>query len=223
MTTKRLHDWDVTPKQAIDLQKQLAGDVVHEDRFDLLRWVAGVDVAYGRRGGPARAGVVLFDLAELRVVEHASAVLPATFPYVPGLLTFREAPAAVAALDRLQHRPDLLLCDGQGVAHPRRIGFASHLGLFLDRPAIGVGKSRLIGQHSEPGQNRGDWTPLADKGDVIGAVLRSRRGCKPIYISIGHRVSLTTAVEIVLRCLRGYRLPEPIRAADRLSKATGPV
>ncbi|MCP5365040.1 MAG: deoxyribonuclease V [Hyphomicrobiales bacterium] len=223
MTTKRLHDWDVTPKQAIHLQKQFAGDVVHEDRFDSLRWVAGVDVAYGRRGGPARAGVVLFDLAELRVVERTSAVLPATFPYVPGLLTFREAPAAIAALDRLQQRPELLLCDGQGVAHPRRIGFASHLGLFLDLPAIGVGKSRLVGQHDEPGPSCGDWTPLRDKGEIIGAVLRSRPGCKPIYVSIGHRVSLATAVDIVLKCLRGYRLPEPIRAADRLSKGTGSI
>jgi len=208
----------VSPKQAIDLQKQLAGSVVHADQFESIRWVAGVDVAYGRRGGPARAGVVVFDLTDLCVVEQASAVLPATFPYVPGLLTFREAPAAIAALERLRQPPDLLFCDGQGVAHPRRIGFASHLGLFLDLPAIGVGKSRLIGQHTEPGPNRGDWTPLTDKGDVIGAVLRSRPGCKPIYVSIGHRVSLTTAIGLVTRCLSGYRLPEPTRAADRLSK-----
>lgn len=182
------------------------------------RTVAGIDVAYGRRGGPAHAAAVLFDLATLALLEHAEATLPPAFPYVPGLLSFREGPAAVAALAGLSRRPDLLMCDGQGIAHPRRIGIASHLGLVLDLPSIGIAKSRLIGTHAEPGPNRGDRTPLLDKDEEIGAVLRTRTNVRPVFVSIGHRVSLESAIVLVLACTRRFRLPEPIRAADRLSR-----
>lgn len=183
--------------------------------------MAGIDVAYGRRGGPAHAAAVLFDLTTLTPLEQAEATLPPLFPYVPGLLSFREGPAAVAALAGLGRRPNLLMCDGQGIAHPRRIGIASHLGLILDLPAIGVAKSRLIGTHAEPGPNRGDWTPLVDKDEVIGAVLRTRVNVRPVFVSIGHRISLESALALVLACTRRFRLPEPIRAADRLSRCIG--
>lgn len=219
------HGWDLTPAAAIALQRQLAARVERDDRCDGIATIAGVDVAYGRRGGPARAAACLFDAAGLfdggglRPLDAAVCTLAAAFPYVPGLLSFREAPAAIAALGRLARRPDLLLCDGQGIAHPRRIGIASHLGLWLDIPAIGVAKSRLVGTHAEPGPAPGDWAPLCDGGEVIGAVVRTRPGVRPIYVSTGHRVSLATAIAIVLACTSRFRLPEPIRAADRLSKA----
>jgi deoxyribonuclease V len=167
----------------------------------------------------ARAAAVLFDATTLEVLERSAIEMAITFPYVPGLLTFREAPPAIAAIQDLRRRPDLLLCDGQGLAHPRRCGFASHLGLALDLPSIGVAKSRLTGTHDEPGQERGAWTPLLDNGEVIGACLRTRTGVRPIYVSIGNRVTLHTAIHFVLRTATRYRLPEPTRLADKLSKA----
>ncbi len=175
-------------RDAIELQRPLAASVIREDRYQRIETVAGVDVAYGRRGGPASAAVVVYRLSDLSPIEEARATVPASFPYVPGLLTFREAPAALAALAALSRPPDLLLCDGQGIAHPRRLGFASHLGLYLDVPSVGVAKSRLIGHHEDPGPRPGDWQPLIDHGEVIGAVLRTRAGGRPLYISIGNRV-----------------------------------
>lgn len=213
-----LHSWNLSTAEAVALQKRLATGVVREDRLGPVRRVAGVDVGYGKRGGDARAAVVVLDLADLAVLESVTASRAVAFPYVPGLLSFREAPAAIEALGKLRVRPDLLLCDGQGIAHPRRLGIASHLGLLLDIPSIGVAKSRLIGTHEDPGPHRGDRAPLVDKGEVIGAVLRTRPGTKPIYVSIGHRVGLDTAVSFVMRCTTRFRLPETTRAADRLSK-----
>ena len=212
------HSWTVSTAEAVALQKRLATEVIRVDRLGPVRRVAGVDVGYGKRGGDAQAAVVVLDLADLSAVEATTASCPVEFPYVPGLLSFREGPAAIAAINKLRVRPDLLLCDGQGIAHPRRLGIASHLGLFLDIPSIGVAKSRLVGTHDEPGPHRGDWAPLVDKGEVIGAVLRTRPGTRPIYVSIGHRVGLDTAIAYVMRCTTRFRLPETTRAADRLSK-----
>ncbi|MDG4576936.1 MAG: deoxyribonuclease V [Defluviicoccus sp.] len=213
--------WPETVADAIALQSRLRDHIERADRFAPPVTVAGIDAAYGRRGGPAHAAAVLFDLAALTPLEQAEATVATAFPYVPGLLSFREGPAAVAAIGSLSRRPDVLMCDGQGIAHPRRIGIASHLGLVLDLPAIGVAKSRLVGKHGEPGPNRGDWTPLVDGGDVIGAVVRTREKVRPVFVSIGHRVSLETAIALVLACTRRFRLPEPIRAADRLSRCIG--
>lgn len=215
-----LHDWAMTPREAIALQRRLAANVVREDRLGPVRWVAGVDVAYDRRGrsGIARAAAVVFTFPDLDVVDSAALGLAVDFPYVPGLLTFREAPPALAVLEKLSVRPDVLLCDGHGLAHARRCGFASHLGLFLDTPSVGVAKSVLVGRYDEPGPDKGDWTPLIDKDEVVGAALRTREGTRPIFVSIGHRVGLATAVDLVLRCTTRYRLPETTRAADRLSK-----
>lgn len=212
------HPWDLSTIEAVALQKRLAGAVVREDRLGPVRRVAGVDVGYGKRGGDARAAVVVLELADLTVLESTTATRAVAFPYVPGLLSFREAPVAIEALGKLRVRPDLLLCDGQGIAHPRRLGIASHLGLMLDIPSVGVAKSRLIGTHEDPGPRRGDWVPLMDKGEVIGAVLRTRPGTKPVYVSIGHRVGLDTAVAFAMRCTTRFRLPETTRTADRLSK-----
>lgn len=218
-----LHSWDLSVREAIALQQEVASAVERHDRFGEVRTIAGIDVAYGRRGrnANARAAAVLMDATTLEVLERSAIEMAITFPYVPGLLTFREAPPAIAAIRALRRRPDLLLCDGQGLAHPRRCGFASHLALALDLPSIGAAKSRLTGTHGEAGAERGAWTPLLDNGEVIGVCLRTRTGCKPIYVSIGHRVTLPTAIRFVLQCTTRYRLPEPTRLADQLSKARG--
>ncbi len=213
-----LHSWTLTPREAMRLQAELAPQVEATDRLGTIRTLAGVDVAYGRRGGAAQAAVVALSFPDLVLLEQVRVTRPASFPYVPGLLSFREAPAVLEAFDRLSIRPDLILVDGQGVAHPRRFGIASHLGLWLDLPSIGVAKSRLCGTFAQPGPERGDWTPLRDGEDVLGVVLRSRKNTRPLFISIGHRVSLATAIGVVLASGRGYRLPEPTRMADRLSK-----
>jgi deoxyribonuclease V len=211
------HRWDLSPAEARAIQHQLAERVIAETTFDpsTVQTVAGVDVSI--RGGVARAAVVVLRLADLEPVDGAVDGAPATFPYIPGLLTFREGPIVLRALERLTIWPDLLVFDGQGIAHPRRIGLAAHMGVILDHPSIGCAKSRLTGTHTEPGDEMGDWEPLTDEGDVIGAVVRSRAGVKPLYVSIGHRVDLPTAIDLVLQCTRGYRLPETTRYAHKVA------
>lgn len=216
--SEALHTWDLSVAEAVGLQKHLAGRVERADRLGPVRRVAGVDVGYDKARGVARAAVVVIEAATLDTVESVAVERQASFPYVPGLLSFRELPAAIDALARLRDRPDVLLCDGHGYAHPRRFGIASHLGVFLDVPSIGVAKSRLVGDAGEPGPARGDRAPLTHKGEVIGTVLRTRAGVSPVFVSAGHRVSLDTAVRIVLACVTRYRLPETTRRADRLSK-----
>jgi deoxyribonuclease V len=213
------HPWQVTPAEAMAIQERLRPAVVTEDDLGPVRHVAGVDVGFLQGNAVARAAVVVLSFPDLQPVEQAVAQRPAAFPYVPGLLSFREAPAALAALAQLATRPDLLLCDGQGLAHPRRFGLACHIGLLSDFPAIGVAKTRLVGQHEPLPSSRGSWRPLTDDGEVIGAVLRTRDGVKPLYVSIGHRISLESAVEIVLACAPRYRLPETTRRAHRLASS----
>ncbi|MEJ2761313.1 MAG: deoxyribonuclease V [Gammaproteobacteria bacterium] len=223
MDTHYAHSWEVTPKEAIAIQRDLCRHVIRRLDFDPkpLRTAAGVDVGFEDNGRTTRAAVAVLDYATLKQVDCGIARLPTRFPYVPGLLSFRELPAVLKALARLQSQPDILLCDGQGIAHPRRLGIASHLGLLTGLPAIGVGKSRLIGRHGEVPAKRGAWTPLRDGEEVIGAVLRTREGVKPIYVSIGHRIDLDTAVAVVMACTGKYKLPETTRAAHRL--ASGPA
>lgn len=227
--TAPLHAWDLSPKDAIALQKTLAGAVVRSDRFGpggrrAVRRVAGVDAAFADGGRVIRAAAVVLDYPGLGVTDQVLVERPTAFPYVPGLLSFREVPAMLDALGQLRAVPDLILCDGHGFAHPRRFGLACHLGLWLDAPTIGVAKSRLTGSHDEPGPAKGDaaWL-LAGKGarpsERIGAVLRTRERVKPVYVSAGHRVSLKSAVALTLACVTRYRLPEPTRLADKLSKA----
>ena len=217
MRIRHRHAWDVTASEAIALQQRLRGEVIDEDRFARITTVAGVDVGFEERGAVTRAAVAVLTFPELQLQEQEIARRPTVFPYVPGLLSFREIPAVLDALSRLRRMPDLLLCDGQGRAHPRRFGIACHLGVLTDLPAIGVAKSRLIGTHAALGEEKGARQPLYDKGEVIGMVLRSRRGVRPLYISVGHRIALESAVDIVLRCITRYRLPETTRAAHRLA------
>jgi deoxyribonuclease V len=212
-----LHPWQVSAQEAIAIQESLRHQVVCEDRFGPVRTVGGVDIGFEEEGRVTRAAVVVLGFPGLEPVESAVARLPTTFPYVPGLLSFREAPAALQALDRLKALPDLLICDGQGIAHPRRLGLASHLGLCSGLPSIGAAKSRLIGRHEPLGEGRGELQPLWDGDEIIGAALRTRQGVRPLYVSIGHRVSLETAIRIVLACTGAYRLPEPTRQAHRLA------
>lgn len=211
------HAWQLTPAEAVVLQNALRQRVERVDRLSLIRHVAGVDVGFEEGGGVARAAVAVLAFPDLERVATAVARCPAEFPYVPGLLAFRELPAILAALARLNTAPDLILCDGQGIAHPRRFGIASHLGVLLDVPTIGVAKTRLIGRHDELPDVKGAWTPLIDGAETIGAVLRTRAGVKPVYVSIGHRVSLKTAIELTLACVTRYRLPETTRQAHHLA------
>jgi deoxyribonuclease V len=207
------HPWNVTPARAVEIQNRLRGRVERRPRLGALRRVAGIDISV--KDGRARAAVVVLTFPDLETAEASVVERPCRFPYVPGLLAFREAPSILAAFRRLRTRPDFLLFDGQGIAHPRRFGIAAHLGVLLDLPSIGCAKSRLIGAHAEPGAAAGSWAPLVDGGETIGAALRTREGVKPVYVSIGHRVDLETAVDLVMRCTRGYRLPEPTRRAHR--------
>jgi len=211
------HSWSVTPAAAREIQERLRGRVVTSDDFGEVRFVAGTDVAFEGGGQTTKGAVAVLTWPGLELADHAIARRPTSFPYVPGLLSFREIPALLDALDRLTAQPDLLLCDGQGLAHPRRFGLACHLGVVTGLPTIGVAKSRLTGTHGAVPVTKGRWTPLIDGDEVIGAVVRSRRGVKPIYVSVGHRVSLETAVHYAMGCVTRFRLPETTRWADRLA------
>lgn len=191
--------------------------MILEDLVGPIERVAGVDVGFEDAGRTVRAAVAVLAFPGLELQQQAIARAPTSFPYVPGLLSFRELPGVLAALEQLERLPDLILCDGQGYAHPRRFGIACHLGVLTGLPTIGVGKTRLIGTYEEPGPEKGDWSPLLEKGERIGAVLRTRQGVKPLFISVGHRVSLPTAIELVLDCCTRYKLPETTRWAHRLA------
>lgn len=213
------HAWDLSPAEARALQLALAARTELVDRFGAIALVAGIDIGFEQAGKITRAAVAVLRLADLQAVECQVVRRPTAFPYIPGLLSFREIPAAVDALATLVTTPDLLLCDGQGFAHPRRFGLACHLGWLLDVPCIGVAKSRLIGSFDDPGPERGAWTPLLDGDQVIGAALRSRAGVRPVFVSSGHRVGLVSATRLALACTDRYRIPEPIRHAHRLASA----
>jgi len=215
------HRWDLSVDEARALQPRLAERVLERTTFDpaAVETVAGVDVSF--RDGVAHAAIVVLSYPDLRPVDRAVGRAPVTFPYVPGLLTFREGPSVLNALERLAIWPDLMIFDGHGVAHPRRVGLAAHIGVILDHPSIGCAKSRLVGAHDEPGEAVGDWTPLVDKGEIIGAVVRTRAKVKPLFVSTGHRVDLATAIAVVLNCTRGYRLPETTRLAHKLAGEQG--
>lgn len=207
----------LAPADAVALQRELRAHLILTDRLGPVRRVAGVDVGFEADGTVTRAAVAVLRYPELELLESAIARRPTTFPYIPGLLSFRELPAVLDALERLREWPDLLLCDGQGIAHPRRFGLASHLGLLVDLPSIGVAKTRLCGTYEEPPNQRGAWAPLRAAGEIIGVALRTRPDVKPLYVSPGHRISQETALAYVMRCCTRYRLPETTRYAHRLA------
>jgi deoxyribonuclease V len=218
--TGYLHEWSLVPSEAIALQRELAQRVVLEDHVGEVRHVAGVDMAINEENGMARAAVVVLTYPELAIVERRIYEEPIRMPYIPGLLSFREAPCVLGAYQRLHIRPDLVMVDGHGIAHPRRIGIASHLGLWLQIPTIGCGKSLFVGHYDKNalGEEAGSYVPLVDKNEVIGAMVRTRSRVNPMIISPGHLISLETSIRYVLACSKGFRLPEPTRQADKLSK-----
>ena len=211
MKYRALHSWDVKPEEAREIQNRLRTQVVRTDQFGIINTVAGVDI--GLKKDIARASVVVLSFPELQVVDSVVTESPVRFPYIPGLLSFREIPPLLTTFSQLQTEPDLVMVDGQGIAHPRRFGLASHLGLVLDKPTIGCAKSRLWGQHEEPESEQGAYTDLVDKGEVIGAAVRTRTNVRVVYVSIGHRVSLDFARTFTLACCQRYRLPETTRHA----------
>ena len=207
------HDWQVTTAEARDIQARLCSRVIRRDALGKVRFVAGTDVAFEADGKITRGAVAVLRFPELELYEYAIARRSTSFPYVPGLLSFREVPVVLEALDGLDCTPDLILCDGQGLAHPRRFGLACHLGVLTGIPSIGVAKSRLLGEHEELPFKKGSHVSLEHKGEVVGRVLRTRDGVRPVYVSTGHKISLPTASRYVMRCLTRYRLPETTRWA----------
>jgi len=212
------HAWNLSEGEALKLQTTLSDKVIIEDSFSNIRLVAGVDVAYEKFSDRLVAAVVILDSNTLEIIESVTSKDSVHFPYIPGLFSFRELPSLVKAFSKLKNQPDLIVCDGQGIAHPRRFGLACHLGVIFDVPTIGCGKSRLLGVHQEPGPKRGDSSPLIDNDECIGCALRTQIDIKPIYISTGHRISLTSACNWVLKLSPKYRLPETTRQADQLVK-----
>ena len=216
-SSKTQHSWNVSAQEAIKIQKRLREEIDLSDALEHIRLIAGVDVAVSQPEKKVFAAAVVLDFGSLATVSKAFSVAQSGFPYVPGLLSFREGPAVLRALENLKPSPDLVMLDGQGVAHPRRMGIATHLGLLLDIPTIGCAKSRLVGEYGEPGLEKGDWEYLRDREEIIGVVLRTRREVKPVFVSVGHRITLHSAVYYVLQCCRGFRITEPVRAAHRLA------
>lgn len=213
-----MHPWNLTPKEAISLQKRLKDKVKTDLTLKNPRLIAGVDVAYVREREQSVATVVVLSRAELETVESAVARTKTPFPYIPGLLSFREIPAILKALEQLSSLPDLILVDGHGQAHPRRFGIAAHLGLWLKHPTVGIGKSRLCGEFREPGKKKGARSDLIHKGEIIGKVLRTRTGVQPVFVSVGYGLPLEECVDWTLATTSRFRLPEPIRRADKLSR-----
>lgn len=210
-----MHRWRVDTARARAIQLSLARRVVTDGRVVNVRLIAGIDLSARDARGVARGAVVVLRYPEFSIVEVQVAEGRLELPYIPGLLSFRESPLILAACERLHNVPDLVLVDGQGIAHPRRLGLASHVGLFLDLPTIGCAKSILCGEHGPLGEEVGSYSQLTHNGEAIGAALRTRRRVKPVYVSVGHRIGLDSALEWVIRCCRGYRLPEPARLAHR--------
>jgi deoxyribonuclease V len=219
MHVHKLHSWDLTPREAIALQKELAGRVESRTPLTDCKLIAGADVSYQRFGSTFYGGVVVLRADDLAIVEKHSVVMECKFPYVPGLLSFREAPVLLEVFARIRSEPDVVLLDGQGFAHPRRFGLACHLGMCLDRPTIGCAKSLFVGKLGKLADAPGSVAPLLDEEETVGMAVRTRKRSKPVYVSVGHRIDLASAVRVVLASCRGYRLPEPTRQAHLLVNA----
>ncbi len=219
MNIRELHPWDVSPKEAIEIQNQLSSRIVITPLKKDVKKIAGVDASYSKRDQTMWAAVVVLDMQSLQTIEKGWYGEEVRYPYIPGLLSFREIPTILKALKDLKDEPDLILCDGQGIAHPRRMGIAAHLGLILDIPTIGCAKNLLIGNSKAPPDRKGSFTYIRYKKEIVGASLRTREGVKPVYISPGYGIDLEDSISIIMRCITKYRLPEPIREAHRLSNS----
>lgn len=217
MQLRHEHPWDVTPQQAKTIQLQLCKYIISQDQFNEINFVAGVDVGFEQNNTITRAAIAVLSFPELVLIDQAIARLPTHFPYIPGYLSFREIPAVLKALDKLTQYPDIFLCDGQGIAHPRRFGIACHLGVLTDIPALGVAKSRLIGTYESTPVSKGQSVILKDGNEIVGSVLCTRDKVKPLYISTGHKITLASATRLVMQCVTKYRLPETTRQAHRLA------
>jgi deoxyribonuclease V len=215
MNIKQLHNWQLDYKQAVQLQKELAEKLQLKPMKKNPRTVAGIDCAFSKDKKRICAAIVIMKLPDFELVESVYAIDQTKIPYIPGLLSFREAPVCIMAAEKIKNTPDLFLVDGQGIAHPRKLGIASHLGLFLQKPTIGCAKSRLTGSHKPVKEEKGSWAPLIDKGQTIGAVLRTRSNVKPLFVSPGNKCSLQNAIDYTLTCCDKFRLPEPARLAHK--------
>jgi len=216
---EKLHEWDLTPREAVELQKRMRGSVRVEPLGRKVETIAGADISFNKFDPTIYAGIVVLRLPSLEVVEEVGVVSESRFPYVPGLLSFRETPSVLEAWAKLKTEPDALMLDGQGFAHPRRFGIACHVGLIINRPTLGCAKSVLVGKYEEPSAERGSWSPMVDKGETVGAALRTKNKVQPVYVSPGHLIDLPGAVELTLSCDGGYRQPEPTRRAHLLVNA----
>lgn len=216
MNLSYFHPWEISPREAIQIQEKLRGKIRLRPPKKPMKKIAAADVSYSKKNGMVYAAFLIFNLPDLKLIERALAKGQASFPYIPGLLTFREAPILLQAFSRLQTKPDLILCDGQGIAHPRSMGIAAHLGLLLNLPSIGCAKSRLSGVHRDLAMEKGSVVPLVAENRTIGMVVRTRDGVKPLFVSPGHKMDLKTSVKMVFSLCQGYRLPEPLRQAHIL-------
>jgi len=211
-----LHRWDVSPREAAAIQIKLQEKFIKSDALPKVRFVAGADASFTKSDKLVHGAVSIFSFPELTLVERKIATLPIAFPYVPGLLTFREGPVLLECFRKLNNVPDLIIFDGQGIAHPRRMGIATHMGILLDTPSIGCAKSHLYGEFSLPPGSKGSYEYISDKeGEIIGACLRTWDNVRPVFVSVGYRIGLKTAIDVILKCVTGYRLPEPLRDAHK--------
>lgn len=210
------HSWDLSPQEAIKLQEELKEKIILKKGFSKIKRIAGADISFSKKSNRAYAAVIVFSFPELKILDEEYTIGNLSFPYIPGLLTFREGPLLIETFKKIKIEPDVIIFDGQGIAHPKRLGLATHMGILLDKPTIGCAKSKLIGTYQEPEREKGSYSLLKDDGEIIGAVLRTKEDVSPVFVSPGHKIDLKSSIEIVLECLRGYRLPEPTRQAHLL-------
>ncbi|MCS7230215.1 MAG: endonuclease V [Candidatus Kryptonium sp.] len=216
---RTLHPWDVSIEDAIKIQNQLRGLVKIEQLSEKIRYIAGADISFDKGSNIVYAGIVILKFPELEEIEHSLLITEVNFPYIPGLLSFRESPALIKAWEKIKNIPDLVVIDGQGIAHPRRFGIASHFGVLIDKPTIGCAKSLLIGKYEEPANKAGSYSYLYDSGEIIGAVLRTRDNVQPVFVSVGHKITLDESIKLIMQMIRNYRIPEPTRQAHILVNA----
>lgn len=214
-----LHPWDVSPEEAIKIQNEMRNLVKIETLQTQIRYIAGADISFDKGSNIVYAGIVVLKFPELEEVDRSLLITEVNFPYIPGLLSFRESPALIKAWEKIKIIPDVVIIDGQGIAHPRRFGIASHFGVLIDKPTIGCAKSLLVGRYKEPDEKAGSHSYLYDSGEIIGVVLRTRDNTQPVFVSIGHKITLDESIKIIMQSIRGYRIPEPTRQAHMLVNA----